>query len=76
MGSIPGWERSAGEKNDNPVFLSGKSHGPRSLLGYSPGGHPELDMTERSHASRAKEEHCVLYCHVTSLRNLLYALVI
>ena len=40
-------------------------------MGYSPWGHTELDMTEHSHASRAKEE-----CHVASLRNLFYALVI
>ena len=30
-----------------PVFLSGKSHGQRSLVGYSPWGHKELDTTER-----------------------------
>ena len=30
-----------------PVFLPGKSHGWRSLLGYSPWGHKELDTTER-----------------------------
>ena len=29
-----------------PVFLSGKSHGQRSLVGYSPQGCKELDMTE------------------------------
>ena len=27
-----------------PVFLPGKSHGPRSLVGYSPWGHKELDI--------------------------------
>ena len=32
-----------------PVFLPGKSHGQRSLLGYSPCGHKELDTTERLH---------------------------
>ena len=26
-----------------PVFLPGKSHGQRSLVGYSPWGHKELD---------------------------------
>jgi len=26
-----------------PVFLAGKSHGQRSLAGYSPRGHKELD---------------------------------
>ena len=32
-----------------PVFLPGESHGWRSLVGYSPQGHKELDMTERFH---------------------------
>ena len=30
-----------------PVFLSRKSHGQRSLVGYSPWGHKELDTTEQ-----------------------------
>ena len=30
-----------------PVFLPGESHGQRSLVGYSPWGHKELDMTEQ-----------------------------
>ena len=29
-----------------PVFLPGESHGQRSLVGYSPRGHKELDTTE------------------------------
>ena len=28
------------------VFLPGGSHGQRSLVGYSPRGHTESDMTE------------------------------
>ena len=32
-----------------PVFLPGKSHGQRSLVGYSPWGCKELDTTERLH---------------------------
>ena len=28
------------------MFLPGKFHGQRSLVGYSPWGHKELDMTE------------------------------
>ena len=32
-----------------PVFLPGKSHGQRSLVGYSPRGHKELDATEHTH---------------------------
>ena len=30
-----------------PVFLPGKSHGQRSLVGYSPWGRKESDTTER-----------------------------
>jgi len=30
-----------------PVFMPGKSHGPRSLVGYNPWGYKELDTTER-----------------------------
>ena len=32
-----------------PVLLLGKSHGPRSLVGCSPWGRKESDMTERLH---------------------------
>ena len=32
-----------------PVLLPGKSHGQRSLVGCSPWGHEESDMTERLH---------------------------
>ena len=30
------------------VFLTGKSQGQRNLVGYSPWGHKELDMTEET----------------------------
>ena len=46
--SIPGWGRSLGEGNGNtPIFLPGKFYGQRSLAGYNPWGHKELDTTER-----------------------------
>ena len=47
-GSIAGSERSPGEGNGDPlpVLLPGKSHGWRSLVGYSPWGRKELDTTE------------------------------
>ena len=32
-----------------PVFLPGKFHGERSLMGYSPWGHEESDTTEQAH---------------------------
>ena len=31
-----------------PAFLPGESHGQRSLVGYSPHGHQESDMTEKT----------------------------
>ena len=51
-GSIPGSERSPGEGNGNPLqysFLPGKSHGRKSLVGYSPWGRKESDTTEQLH---------------------------
>ena len=47
MGSVPGSGRSPGGGNGNPltVFLLGKSHGQRSLVGYSPWGCKPSDMT-------------------------------
>ena len=48
-GSIPGPGRSSGEgMATTPVFLPGKSHGQRSLAGYSPWGCKELDTTEHA----------------------------
>ena len=47
-GSIPGSGRSPGEGNGTPLQYSclEKSHGQRSLVGYSPWGHKESDTTE------------------------------
>ena len=44
--SIVSWTR---QWQPTPVLLPGKSHGWRSLVGYSPWGHEESDMTERLH---------------------------
>jgi len=38
------WRR---RQQPTPVFLPEKSRGQRSLVGYSPKGHKESDMTER-----------------------------
>ena len=35
------------------VFLPGESHGQRSLVGYSPWGLKELDMTEKEMATHS-----------------------
>ena len=50
-GSIPGSGRSPGVRNGNPtpVFLPGKFHGQRSLMGYSPWDHKAPDVTEHHH---------------------------
>ena len=42
-GKIP-WRR---KWKPAPVFLPGESHGQRSLVGYSPWGHKQSDMSER-----------------------------
>ena len=51
VGSIPGLGRSPGGGHGYPlpVFLPRESHGQRSLIGYSPWGHKESDMTEQLH---------------------------
>ena len=47
LGSIPGWGRSPGGGNGNPLQYSclENPHGQRSLAGYNPWGPHELDMT-------------------------------
>ena len=52
VGKTP-WRR---EWEPTPVSLPGEFHGQRSLAGYSPWGHKELDTTERLTLSRSKEE--------------------
>ena len=42
VGKIP-WKR---KWQPTPIFLPGELHGQRSLAGYSPWGHTELDTTE------------------------------
>ena len=48
-GSVPGSGRSDGEGNGNLLQYSclENPHGQSSLVGYSPWGHTDLDMTER-----------------------------
>ena len=47
VGSIPGSGRCPGERKwqPTPVFLPGKSHGQRGLVGYSPRVAKESGMT-------------------------------
>ena len=50
LGSIPGSGRSPGGGHGNPLQYSclENPHGQRSLVGYSPLGRKESDMTEHS----------------------------
>ena len=45
MWEIPGFNPWRRKWQPIPVFLPRKFHGQRSLAGYSPWGHKELDMT-------------------------------
>ena len=55
LGSILGSGRSPTEGNGNPLQYSclEKSHGHRSLVGYSPWGREESDTTEHAHATHS-----------------------
>ena len=57
-GLSPGLGRSPGEGNGNPLqhLAPGKSHGQRSLAGYIPWGHKELDKTEQLNNSNMGKE--------------------
>ena len=51
-----------------PGFLPGKFHGHRSLVGYSPWGHKEVDTTEWLSIHRTTQvfqASCLLYIHKT-----------
>ena len=45
-----------------PVFLPGKSHEQRSLVGYRPWGRKELDTTERLHSLHLYSFSWVSFC--------------
>ena len=57
VGKIP-WRRAW---QPTAVFLPGESHRQRSLAGYSPWGHKELDMTEHAQhqSERTSERECL-----------------
>ena len=51
VGKIP-WSR---KWQPTSVFLSGESRGQRSLVGYSPWGHKELDTTDHIGVLKLKD---------------------
>ena len=59
-GSIPGLARSPWSRRwqFTPIFFPGKSHGQRSLVGYSPWGHKESDATEHTHMPVVSQFSC------------------
>ena len=52
-----------------PVFLPGESHGRRSLVGYSPWGRKESDMTERLHFTWFFYWLCKIYLLLSGINN-------
>ena len=50
-----------------PVFLPGESHGQRSLVGYSPWGHKELDTTEQLSTFEKNGTTALLRCNLHSI---------
>ena len=57
VGLVPGpgrppWKR---KWQPTPIFFLGKSHGQRSLAGYSPWGRKKSDMPERARKQQGRE---------------------
>ena len=73
-GSIPGLESSPGEGHGNPLQYSclENPHGQRSLAGYSPWGHKQLDMTEQLSTAHPRGQVPVSPGHVCLSSLLLF----
>ena len=71
-GSIPGLGRSLGERHGNwlQYFFPGESNGKRSVAGYNPWSHRELDMTEPAHTHTTKKLSILKYSLGPNLRPL------
>ena len=63
------------KRQPTPVFLPGESHGLRSLVGCSPWGHKESDMTEWLYLLTCSNHCTYFYCYVVcDFLNLLHSL--
>ena len=54
------------------VFLPGESHGQRSLMGYSPWGLKESDMTEHKHSNLV---YLIIWCDFSKILAVLQFLI-
>ena len=54
---LPWWRKW----QPTPVFLPGKSHGQRSLMGYSPRGHTGSDVTEWLNSNTCFNIHILIW---------------
>ena len=72
LDSVLGWERFPRVGNGSPLQYSclEKFHGQRSLAGYSPWGHKELDMAERMRACARARTHTHTHTHTHSVSEL------
>ena len=64
VGKISLWRR---KRKSTPVSLPEKSHGQRSLVGYSPWCHKELDMSEHLNSSSLNSfdvYNIIIYNHI------------
>ena len=68
VGKIP-WRRTW---LPTPVFLPGKVRGQRSLAGYRPWGHKELDTTKLSHA---RVSTYIIFICIPSRREIVEAML-
>ena len=72
--SLPGSGRSWRRKwQPIPEFLPGKSHGQRSLAGYSPRGWKELDTTSWLKKNNKNIHICVCVCVYTQRERMLFS---
>ena len=71
LGSNPGLGGSPGGAHGNPLwyFCLENPHGQRSLAGYSPQGHKELDTTEWLSTAQLHANYWILY-HIYYQANL------
>ena len=59
------------EQLPTPVFFTGESHGQRNLVGYSPQGREESDMTERARTHAHTHTHRdIQHSHWKPIRNV------